>query len=54
MFIGLNDPPHSWTVIQPQYSSSRHVEVLLATGVTILTVDAKEAQDQVRIDGLIN
>nr|CAG8648885.1 189_t:CDS:10 [Entrophospora candida] len=38
--------PGIWTVIQPQYSLSRHVEVLLATGATILTVDAKEAQDQ--------
>ncbi|CAG8511137.1 12226_t:CDS:10 [Acaulospora morrowiae] len=43
---GLNDPPHSWTVIPPQYTLSRHVEVLLATGSTILTVDAKESQEQ--------
>ncbi|CAG8453383.1 779_t:CDS:10 [Ambispora leptoticha] len=43
---GLNEPPHSWTVIPPQYTLSRHVEVLLATGSTIFTVDAKESQDQ--------
>lgn len=46
---GLNEPPHSWAVIPPQYTLSRHVEVLLATGSTILTVDAKESQDQVII-----
>lgn len=34
-------------MIPPQYTLSRHVEVLLATGSTILTVDTKESQDQV-------
>ncbi|CAG8500529.1 11622_t:CDS:10 [Diversispora eburnea] len=48
---GLNEPPHSWAVIPPQYTLSRHVEVLLATGSTILTVDAKEAQDQLLQQG---
>ncbi|KAG9293340.1 hypothetical protein G9A89_007586 [Geosiphon pyriformis] len=48
---GLNEPPHSWTVIPPQYTLSRHVEVLLATGSTILTVDAKESQDQLLQQG---
>ncbi|CAI2176411.1 4285_t:CDS:10 [Funneliformis geosporum] len=48
---GLNDPPHSWTVIPPQYTLSRHVEVLLATGSTILTVDTKESQDQLLQQG---
>ncbi|CAG8569116.1 1317_t:CDS:10 [Ambispora gerdemannii] len=47
----LNEPPHSWTVIPPQYTLSRHVEVLLATGSTILTVDAKESQDQLLQQG---
>ncbi|CAG8504867.1 16310_t:CDS:10 [Funneliformis caledonium] len=48
---GLNEPPHSWTVIPPQYTLSRHVEVLLATGSTILTVDTKESQDQLLQQG---
>ncbi|RIB09211.1 Vps16, C-terminal region-domain-containing protein, partial [Gigaspora rosea] len=43
---GLDDPPHSWTLIPPQYTLSRHVEVLLATGSTILTVDVIETQNQ--------
>ncbi|CAG8842995.1 11936_t:CDS:2, partial [Racocetra persica] len=43
---GLNEPPHSWTLVPPQYTLSRHVEVFLATGTTILTVDAIESQDQ--------
>ncbi|KAI8081330.1 Vps16, C-terminal region-domain-containing protein [Halteromyces radiatus] len=43
---GLIELPHSWTVIPPQYTLSRHVEVLIATGTTIIVVDSKEAQDQ--------
>ncbi|CAG8793312.1 16862_t:CDS:2, partial [Cetraspora pellucida] len=37
--IGLNEPPHNWTLIPPQYTLSSHVEVLIATSSTILTVD---------------
>jgi hypothetical protein len=44
---GLIELPHSWAVIPPQYTLSRHVEVLIATGTTILVVDSKESQDQV-------
>ncbi|KAI9312452.1 Vps16, C-terminal region-domain-containing protein [Dichotomocladium elegans] len=43
---GLTDEPHSWAVIPPQYTLSRHVEVLIATGSTILVVDSKETSDQ--------
>ncbi|KAI8328235.1 Vps16, C-terminal region-domain-containing protein [Chlamydoabsidia padenii] len=43
---GLMELPHSWTIIPPQYTLSRHVEVLIATGTTILVVDTKESQDQ--------
>ncbi|KAG0177300.1 hypothetical protein DFQ28_006131 [Apophysomyces sp. BC1034] len=43
---GLIEPPHSWAVIPPQFTLSRHVEVLIATGSTVLVVDSKEAQDQ--------
>ncbi|CAG8834305.1 22864_t:CDS:2, partial [Cetraspora pellucida] len=28
---GLNEPPHSWALIPPQYTLSSHVEVLVAT-----------------------
>lgn len=41
----------SWALIPPQYTLSRHVEVLLSTGTTILVVDASEAQDQVLQNG---
>lgn len=47
-------PPHenilSWTVIPPQ-SSTRHVEVLLATRTTILVADQLEVQDQLLQQG---
>ncbi|CAG8571415.1 7902_t:CDS:10, partial [Paraglomus occultum] len=48
---GLNEPPHSWTVIPPQFTLSRHVEVLLATGTTILAVDQIGAVDQLITQG---
>lgn len=37
---------HSWALIPPAYTLSRHVEVLLSTGQTILVVDPTDAQDQ--------
>ncbi|KAF9172947.1 hypothetical protein BGX21_004216 [Mortierella sp. AD011] len=43
---GINEPPHSWTVIPPKFTLSRHVEVLLAVNSTILVVDATEARDE--------
>ncbi|KAF9114225.1 hypothetical protein BGX27_011427 [Mortierella sp. AM989] len=43
---GINEPPHSWTVIPPKFTLSRHVEVLLATNTTIFVVDATEARDE--------
>ncbi|KAI7862783.1 Vps16, C-terminal region-domain-containing protein [Spinellus fusiger] len=48
---GLIELPHSWAVIPPQYTLSRHVEVLIATGSTILVVDSKETQDQMLQQG---
>ncbi|RUS17640.1 Vps16, N-terminal region-domain-containing protein, partial [Endogone sp. FLAS-F59071] len=48
---GLSEPPHSWTIIPPQYTLSRHVEVLLATRSTIIVIDALEAQDQLLQQG---
>ncbi|CEG84394.1 hypothetical protein RMATCC62417_18203 [Rhizopus microsporus] len=44
--IRLDEPPHSWTIVPPQFTLSRHVEVLIATGSTILVVDSNEATDE--------
>ncbi|KAI9486646.1 MAG: Vps16, C-terminal region-domain-containing protein [Benjaminiella poitrasii] len=44
--LKLEEPLHSWTVIPPQFTLSRHVEVLIATGNTILVVDSTEVIDQ--------
>ncbi|KAA8914859.1 Vps16, N-terminal region-domain-containing protein [Sphaerosporella brunnea] len=41
-----DDIIHSWALIPPAYTLSRHVEVLLSTGQTILVVDPTDAQDQ--------
>jgi hypothetical protein len=46
---GISEPPHCWTVILPQYTLSRHVEVLIATAATIIVVDGQDAVDQVRV-----
>ncbi|KAG2117327.1 Vps16, C-terminal region-domain-containing protein [Suillus discolor] len=43
---GISEPPHSWAVIPPDQSISRHVEVLLSVDATILTVDNLESADQ--------
>ncbi|OZJ06505.1 hypothetical protein BZG36_00636 [Bifiguratus adelaidae] len=51
---GLNEPPHSWAVIPPQYTLSGHVEVLLATGQTVIVIDPKEAQDQASLTLLLS
>ncbi|KAF8533406.1 Vps16, N-terminal region-domain-containing protein [Trichophaea hybrida] len=37
---------HSWALIPPAYTLSRHVEVLLSTGQTIIVLDPTDAQDQ--------
>jgi hypothetical protein len=46
---GISEPPHCWTVILPQFTLSRHVEVLIASAETIIVVDAQDATDQVRV-----
>ncbi|KAA1472557.1 vacuolar assembling/sorting protein VPS16 [Dentipellis sp. KUC8613] len=43
---GLTEPPHSWAVIPPDFTISRHVEVLLSIDSTILSVDNLESVDQ--------
>ncbi|KAG9321964.1 hypothetical protein KVV02_002847 [Mortierella alpina] len=48
---GINEPPHSWTVIPPKFTLSRHVEVLLAVNSTIIVVDRTEARDELLQQG---
>ncbi|KAI0743728.1 vacuolar protein sorting-associated protein 16 [Daedaleopsis nitida] len=42
----LSQPPQSWTVIPPDQTISRHVEVLLSVESTIYSVDNLESVDQ--------
>lgn len=49
----LTSPPHSWAVLEPQFSLSRAVEVMIATEDTILVVDSNTTQDQVPANGCI-
>ncbi|KAJ1549328.1 hypothetical protein HK096_000121, partial [Nowakowskiella sp. JEL0078] len=46
LFEGLMQAPHSWTIIPPSLSLSRHVEILLAVNNTVLVSDASGVQDQ--------
>jgi len=51
MRTDLNEPPHSWVIIEPQFTLNQtSVEVLVATKETILVIDANEVQDQVQIN----
>lgn len=43
---GLTSPPHAWTIIPPEQSTSGHVEILISGEGTILTLDALERIDQ--------
>src|ERR1700683_3267454 len=43
---GLTGLPHSWAVIPPDMSISRHVEVLLSVESSIIAVDNLESIDQ--------
>lgn len=42
----LEEPPHCLVVIEPQYTLSGHLEVLLAVGSAVLMVDRDTVQDQ--------
>ncbi|CAE6465863.1 unnamed protein product [Rhizoctonia solani] len=49
--LALPDPsldgvPHGWSIIPPDAAISKHIEVLVASGNTILSVDALECVDQ--------
>lgn len=49
---GLSQPPTSWIIIEPQYTLSKNVEVLIATkDGTILVLDAEGCQDQLLTNG---
>lgn len=43
---GMSEPPHAWTIIPPDFTISRHVEVLLSVDSSILSVDNLETIDQ--------
>ena len=43
---GLAEPPHSWAIVPPDQSTSGHIEILISSGTTILTLDALERIDQ--------
>ncbi|KAJ3195190.1 hypothetical protein HK101_000900 [Irineochytrium annulatum] len=44
--MGLTQAPTSWSIIAPQHSLSRHLEMLVSVGPTILVADASNVQDQ--------
>ena len=46
VYVGLHEPPSSWTIIPPDFTVSRHVEVLLSVDSTIYIVDNLENIDQ--------
>ncbi|CAM6111380.1 unnamed protein product [Calypogeia fissa] len=45
--LTLEDPPHCMTVVEPRFTVSGHVEVLLAAGSSVLVVDADSVVDPV-------
>ncbi|KAJ2692778.1 Vacuolar protein [Coemansia sp. RSA 1285] len=47
----LAEMPHSWAVVAPHLTLSHHVEVLAATGRTVVLVDAGGMQDQLLDQG---
>ncbi|KAI0035807.1 vacuolar assembling/sorting protein VPS16 [Vararia minispora EC-137] len=43
---GISEPPYSWTLIPPDFTISRHTEILLSVESTVFTVDNLDAVDQ--------
>ncbi|WVF72368.1 hypothetical protein IAT40_007183 [Kwoniella sp. CBS 6097] len=43
---GLTEPPSAWTLIPPDQSPTGHVQLLVSTSTTIITLDALERIDQ--------
>lgn len=50
-FVQPGETIHAWALVPPSYTLSRHVEVFVSTGTTILIVDATEVQDQMLQNG---
>jgi hypothetical protein len=46
VFAGISEPPPAWTIIPPDLTVSRHVEVLISAESTIYSVDNLECVDQ--------
>lgn len=42
----MTEPPISWAIIPPSQSPSGHIEVLVSTGTTTITLDALDRIDQ--------
>ncbi|KAI8822509.1 Vps16, N-terminal region-domain-containing protein [Fimicolochytrium jonesii] len=43
---GITQAPYSWTVLSPQQTLSRHLEVFLAVNATVIVLDSATVQDQ--------
>ncbi|KND02893.1 tethering complex subunit VPS16 [Spizellomyces punctatus DAOM BR117] len=48
---GLHQAPHSWTIIPPEFTLSKHLEVIVAVNATVMVVDASSVQDQMLSQG---
>ncbi|KAI8911364.1 Vps16, N-terminal region-domain-containing protein [Powellomyces hirtus] len=48
---GLSQLPFSWAIIPPQYTLSRHLEVIIAVDASVMVVDAVTKQDQALTQG---
>jgi hypothetical protein len=49
--VGMTEPPHAWTIVPPEQSTSGHTEILVSTGTTMITLDALDRIDQVSLSG---
>jgi hypothetical protein len=49
--VGMTEPPHAWTIVPPEQSTSGHTEILVSTGPTMITLDALDRIDQVSLSG---
>ncbi|WWC85237.1 uncharacterized protein L201_000099 [Kwoniella dendrophila CBS 6074] len=43
---GLTDPPISWTILPPEISPTGHIQLIISTNSTIITLDTLEKIDQ--------
>ncbi|KAJ3016348.1 hypothetical protein HKX48_004067 [Thoreauomyces humboldtii] len=42
----ISDVPHSWTILAPDFTLSKHLEVVMAVDSSVVVVDATSRQDQ--------